>query len=123
MGSGAMIYIPSFIKIGSGIQTLIGGIHRQHSDHISLLSESTLKMKKCVGEAAGEETELLGVESFCSSHKTHHCVHTGPLLDPILSQLNPVHTVTHSYSRYTPQRPDPLWGPTTIGYRGLFPRG
>jgi hypothetical protein len=28
MGSGAMIYIPSFIKIGSGIQTLIGGIHR-----------------------------------------------------------------------------------------------
>jgi hypothetical protein len=24
MGSGAMIYIPSFIKIGSGIQTLIG---------------------------------------------------------------------------------------------------
>jgi hypothetical protein len=25
MGSGAMIYIPSFIKIGSGIQTLIGG--------------------------------------------------------------------------------------------------
>jgi hypothetical protein len=25
MGSGAMIHIPSFIKIGSGIQTLIGG--------------------------------------------------------------------------------------------------
>jgi hypothetical protein len=25
MGSGAMIYIPSFIKIGSGIQELIGG--------------------------------------------------------------------------------------------------
>jgi hypothetical protein len=25
MGSGAMIYIPSFIKIGSGIQRLIGG--------------------------------------------------------------------------------------------------
>jgi hypothetical protein len=31
MGSGAMIYIPSFIKIGSGIQNLIGGIHR-HTD-------------------------------------------------------------------------------------------
>jgi hypothetical protein len=31
MGSGAMIvHIPSFIKIGSGIQKLIGrGIHRQ----------------------------------------------------------------------------------------------
>jgi hypothetical protein len=28
MGSGAVIYIPSFIKIGSGIQKLIGGIHR-----------------------------------------------------------------------------------------------
>jgi hypothetical protein len=27
MGSGAMIYIPSFIKIGSGIQKLIGEIH------------------------------------------------------------------------------------------------
>jgi hypothetical protein len=28
MGSGAMIYISSFIKIGSGIQKLIDGIHR-----------------------------------------------------------------------------------------------
>jgi hypothetical protein len=27
MGSGAMIYILSFIQIGSGIQKLIGGIH------------------------------------------------------------------------------------------------
>jgi hypothetical protein len=26
MGSGAMIYVPRFIKIGSGIQKLIGGI-------------------------------------------------------------------------------------------------
>jgi hypothetical protein len=25
MGSGAMIYIPSFIQTGSGIQNLIGG--------------------------------------------------------------------------------------------------
>jgi hypothetical protein len=40
MGSGAMIYIPSFIKIGSGIQKLIGGnrmTHRQQGDRISLL--------------------------------------------------------------------------------------
>jgi hypothetical protein len=39
MGSGAMIYIPNFIKTGSGIQKLIGWrvIHRQHGDHISLL--------------------------------------------------------------------------------------
>jgi hypothetical protein len=31
MGSGAMIYIPGFIKIGSGIQKLIVDIHR-HTD-------------------------------------------------------------------------------------------
>jgi hypothetical protein len=41
MGLGAMIYIPSFIKIGSGIQKLMGGgdteTHRQHGDRISLL--------------------------------------------------------------------------------------
>jgi hypothetical protein len=39
MGSGAMIYIPSFIKIGSGIQELIGmdtQIDRQEGDPISL---------------------------------------------------------------------------------------
>jgi hypothetical protein len=37
MGSGAMIYIPSNINIGSGIQKSIGGIHthRQHSDIMS----------------------------------------------------------------------------------------
>jgi hypothetical protein len=28
MGSVAMIYIPSFIQIGSGIQKLVGDIHR-----------------------------------------------------------------------------------------------
>jgi hypothetical protein len=31
MGSGAIMYIPSFIKIGSGVQKLIGRIHR-HTD-------------------------------------------------------------------------------------------
>jgi hypothetical protein len=39
-GSGAMIYIPNFIKISSGIQHLIGKYkqtHRQHGDIISLL--------------------------------------------------------------------------------------
>jgi hypothetical protein len=29
MGSGAVVYVPSFIKIGSGFQKLIEGIHRQ----------------------------------------------------------------------------------------------
>jgi hypothetical protein len=41
MGSGAVIYIPNFINIGSGIQKLIGGTHiqthRRRGDHISLL--------------------------------------------------------------------------------------
>jgi hypothetical protein len=41
MGSGAMIYIPSFIKIGSVIQKLMGAgdsrTHRQHGDRLSLL--------------------------------------------------------------------------------------
>jgi hypothetical protein len=40
MGSGAMVYIPSFLKIGSGIQKLMGGntqTHRQHGDLLSLL--------------------------------------------------------------------------------------
>jgi hypothetical protein len=31
MGSGPVIYIPSFIKIGSGIQKVMWGIHR-HTD-------------------------------------------------------------------------------------------
>jgi hypothetical protein len=31
MGSGAVIYVPSFIKIGSRVQNLIGGI-RRHTD-------------------------------------------------------------------------------------------
>jgi hypothetical protein len=35
IGSGAVIYIPSFIKIGSCIQKLIRGIHR-HTDSIEI---------------------------------------------------------------------------------------
>jgi hypothetical protein len=37
MGSGAVIYVPSFIQIGSGIQKLIGGIRRQQGDLIRTL--------------------------------------------------------------------------------------
>jgi hypothetical protein len=44
MSSSAVIYIPSFVKIGSGVQKLIVGntqthkqTHRQHRDLISLL--------------------------------------------------------------------------------------
>jgi hypothetical protein len=35
MSSVAMIYIPSFIQIGSGIQKLIGGINR-HTDSMMI---------------------------------------------------------------------------------------
>jgi hypothetical protein len=34
MGSGAMIYIPCFIKIGSGIQKFIRGIHRHRDSKV-----------------------------------------------------------------------------------------
>jgi hypothetical protein len=43
MGSGAMIDIPSFMKIGSGFQKLMEGgtqTHRQQGDLINLLSFS-----------------------------------------------------------------------------------
>jgi hypothetical protein len=36
MGSGAMIYIPSFIKIGSGIQKLMRGDSQTHTDSIEI---------------------------------------------------------------------------------------
>jgi hypothetical protein len=36
MGSGAIIYIPSFIKIGAGIQNLIRGMHR-HTDRMEIV--------------------------------------------------------------------------------------
>jgi hypothetical protein len=35
MGSDAMIYTPSFIKIGLGTQKLIRGIHR-HTDSMAI---------------------------------------------------------------------------------------
>jgi hypothetical protein len=35
MSSGAIIYVPSFIKIGSGIQRKIWGIHR-HTDSMMI---------------------------------------------------------------------------------------
>jgi hypothetical protein len=35
MGSGAMICMPSFIMIGSGIQKLIGGIHRHTGSKVN----------------------------------------------------------------------------------------
>jgi hypothetical protein len=37
IGPVVMIYVPGFIKIGSSIQKLMWGIHRQLGDRISLL--------------------------------------------------------------------------------------
>jgi hypothetical protein len=36
MGSGAMICIPCFIKVGSGSQKLFEGGHREQGDFISI---------------------------------------------------------------------------------------
>jgi hypothetical protein len=45
MDSGAMIYLPNFLKNDSAIQNLfgVGDTHRQHGDRISLLSLFFLK--------------------------------------------------------------------------------
>jgi hypothetical protein len=48
IGSGAMIFIPSFIKIDSGFQKLLGGIYRQEGDHISLLRKVDKKAKTLI---------------------------------------------------------------------------
>jgi hypothetical protein len=54
MGSGAVIHIPSFIKIGSGVQKLIRGYrdtHRQQCDLISLLY--FFKIRRVGGKGKG----------------------------------------------------------------------
>jgi hypothetical protein len=38
MSSGDTVYIPSFIKIGSGTEKVLARAHRQHCDRIILLS-------------------------------------------------------------------------------------
>jgi hypothetical protein len=38
MGSVAIIYIPNFVKIGSGIRKLIRGIHFQKDTHSKVIS-------------------------------------------------------------------------------------
>jgi hypothetical protein len=55
MGSGAMIYTPSFVKIGSGIQELLregdSQTHRQHGDRMDLLLFLQKKMLKMIENA------------------------------------------------------------------------
>jgi hypothetical protein len=45
MGSGAVIYVPSFIKIGSGVQTLIGGGDTHTPTDSNVISYTTLSFQ------------------------------------------------------------------------------
>jgi hypothetical protein len=45
MGLGAMIHILIFIKIGSGIEKLIGGIHR-HTDTTNTETHTAWRLRK-----------------------------------------------------------------------------
>jgi hypothetical protein len=46
MGSGAIIYVPSFIKIGLGIQRLVEGeTHNTHKTHITYTTYTTYTHK------------------------------------------------------------------------------
>jgi hypothetical protein len=65
MGSAAVIHISSFIKIGSGIQKLIGGIHRhkQHGDRISLQSRECLKVWKTKASSVMKINPMVTVTS------------------------------------------------------------
>jgi hypothetical protein len=67
MVSGAVIYVPSFIKIGSGIQKLIGGIHTDtHTD-----SKETTKALRIVGILGEMRTDYLPDKSLkLSLHKS-----------------------------------------------------
>jgi hypothetical protein len=84
MGSGAMIYIPSFRKIGSGIQKLICGhsdtqTHRQRGDLISLLiffqnKESRLRMNNSpleLGNMVSFSHVLFGYDSLIGSYSLY----------------------------------------------------
>jgi hypothetical protein len=46
MGSGAMVYIPSFIMIGSGIQKLLGGIQVQTQIPSKVISQAYFHLFK-----------------------------------------------------------------------------
>jgi hypothetical protein len=50
MGSIAMIYVPNFIQIGSGIQKVIGGIHRYTASMVIVRSGYKLRIlsQECI---------------------------------------------------------------------------
>jgi hypothetical protein len=63
MGSGVMIYIPSFVKIGSGIQKFIHST--QHGDFISLFLyfQSKASRLKYISRKT-EDSELIVSKAF-----------------------------------------------------------
>jgi hypothetical protein len=76
MGSGAMIYIPSIIKTGSGTQKLIGGIqrHRQDRDCISLLL--LFQNKESMGTVYGL-TNTTGIHDIAHRCRLRHTRRSG----------------------------------------------
>jgi hypothetical protein len=82
MSSGAMIYIPGFIKIGSPIQKLLGWgeIHREHADRICLLS---VFQNKEIGLKRG------GVEDGLTNHPPlDSCIETNEVTANYAEQAN-----------------------------------
>jgi hypothetical protein len=85
MGLGTMIYISSFIKTGSGIQKLLGGLHiqthRQQGDIINLLNETkcTVLANKLFPSAFSSFTNVLCGDSrnddsrICTSVQKYAC--------------------------------------------------
>jgi hypothetical protein len=49
MGSGTMIYISNFIRIGSGIQKLVGGIYRHTGSMVISLANFYFFILRKVG--------------------------------------------------------------------------
>jgi hypothetical protein len=79
MGSGVMIYIPSFIKIASGIQKLKGKYtdtqtHRQHGDSISLLSffqDKESRLKTSIRKQSRRQRGA--ILHFIINYNNHYC--------------------------------------------------
>jgi hypothetical protein len=70
IGPGAMIYIPNFIEIGSGIGKILRGCtHRQHGDLLSLLLFSQNKESR-VKIARGIPQDSRGTETVQQANLT-----------------------------------------------------
>jgi hypothetical protein len=66
IGSGARTYIPSFIKIGSGIQKLIWGIHTHTHTHTQHNYLFLFKIRKIGRKEYVQETGEMYVPSLAT---------------------------------------------------------